>query len=105
MSRTKKEADIEANPGLQSLLAEKEERDKRKGNGVVVLVRAQAVEYRVPTRTKVAYLSVYFLCNVGLTVWNKAVLGKVGGFWGLLPHTSCLRFLLFWHSLGEWQGS
>jgi hypothetical protein len=25
-----------------------------------------------------AYLSVYFLCNVFLTIYNKAVLGKVG---------------------------
>ena len=35
-------------------------------------------EYNVPTRTKIAYLGVYFLCNVFLTIYNKAVLGKVG---------------------------
>ena len=34
-------------------------------------------EYSIPTRTKLAYLSVYFLCNVLLTIYNKAVLGKV----------------------------
>lgn len=34
-------------------------------------------EYSVPATTKFAYLSVYFLCNVGLTIYNKAVLGKV----------------------------
>lgn len=34
-------------------------------------------EYSVPLTTKFAYLSVYFLCNVGLTIYNKAVLGKV----------------------------
>jgi hypothetical protein len=34
-------------------------------------------EYNVPTRTKIAYLGVYFLCNVCLTIYNKAVLGKV----------------------------
>ena len=34
-------------------------------------------EYRVSTTTKFAYLAVYFLCNVSLTIWNKAVLGKV----------------------------
>lgn len=34
-------------------------------------------EYSVPAATKFAYLSVYFLCNVGLTIYNKAVLGKV----------------------------
>lgn len=34
-------------------------------------------EYRVPTTKKFAYLAVYFLCNVSLTIYNKAVLGKV----------------------------
>lgn len=36
-------------------------------------------EYRVPTRTKLAYLAVYFLLNLILTIYNKAVLGKVRG--------------------------
>ena len=35
------------------------------------------LEYRIPTGTKLAYLSVYFLCNISLTIYNKAVLGKV----------------------------
>jgi hypothetical protein len=34
-------------------------------------------EYGIPTGTKLAYLSVYFLLNVTLTIYNKAVLGKV----------------------------
>jgi hypothetical protein len=34
-------------------------------------------EYRVPTTTKFAYLGIYFLCNVSLTIYNKLVLGKV----------------------------
>jgi len=37
-------------------------------------------EYNVPTGTKVAYLSIYFLLNVSLTIYNKAVLGKVCEF-------------------------
>ena len=35
-------------------------------------------EYQIPTTTKFAYLSFYFLCNVLLTIYNKAVLGRVG---------------------------
>jgi hypothetical protein len=34
-------------------------------------------EYNVSTGRKFAYLSVYFLCNIALTIYNKAVLGKV----------------------------
>ncbi len=34
-------------------------------------------EYSTSTRTKVAYLTMYFLCNVSLTIYNKLVLGKV----------------------------
>lgn len=34
-------------------------------------------EYRVPTRTKLAYLGGYFFLNLALTIYNKAVLGKV----------------------------
>jgi hypothetical protein len=34
-------------------------------------------EYQVPTEKKLAYLSVYFFLNVSLTIYNKAVLGKV----------------------------
>jgi len=38
-------------------------------------------EYNVPARTKVAYLSIYFLLNVSLTIYNKAVLGKFAYPW------------------------
>ena len=36
-----------------------------------------ALEYTVPTTKKLMALGVYFLCNVGLTLYNKAVLGSV----------------------------
>ncbi|KAN0102246.1 TPT domain containing protein [Hyaloscypha variabilis] len=35
----------------------------------------------IPTGTKLAYLSVYFLLNVTLTIYNKAVLGKFAYPW------------------------
>jgi len=47
-------------------------------------------EYNVPTGTKVAYLSVYFLLNVLLTIYNKAVLGKVCEFLIHLPRINLL---------------
>ena len=34
-------------------------------------------EYSMSTTKKAAYLLVYFLCNVSLTIYNKLVLGKV----------------------------
>lgn len=43
------------------------------GNSVAPL----AMEYRVPARTKMAYLGGYFLLNLGLTLYNKALLGNV----------------------------
>ena len=39
----------------------------------------QGAEYSVPAKTKYIYLAVYFGLNLGLTLFNKAVLGKVGG--------------------------
>ena len=36
-----------------------------------------AAEYKVPARTKYTYLSLYFGLNLGLTLFNKAILGKV----------------------------
>ena len=36
-----------------------------------------AAEYSVPAATKYAYLGLYFGLNLGLTLFNKAVLGKV----------------------------
>ena len=48
-----------------------------------------AAEYQVPTRTKYMYLGVYFGLNLGLTLFNKAILGKVRAILGaccpLLP--------------------
>jgi len=37
-------------------------------------------EYRVPARTKYLYLALYFGLNLTLTLFNKAVLGKVCPF-------------------------
>lgn len=34
-------------------------------------------EYQVSARTKLLYLGVYFFFNLALTIYNKAVLGKV----------------------------
>jgi hypothetical protein len=34
-------------------------------------------EYRVSTSTQALYLTVYFLCNISLTIYNKLILGKV----------------------------
>lgn len=36
-----------------------------------------AMEYRVPARTKLMYLGGYFLLNLSLTLYNKALLGNV----------------------------
>lgn len=47
------------------------------GSQIPILSPRLDSEYSVPAATKFAYLSVYFLCNVGLTIYNKAVLGKV----------------------------
>lgn len=40
-------------------------------------VKHSPAEYRIPTTTKYLYLSLYFALNLGLTIYNKAVLGKV----------------------------
>ena len=37
----------------------------------------QGAEYSVPAATKYTYLALYFGLNLGLTLFNKAVLGKV----------------------------
>jgi hypothetical protein len=34
-------------------------------------------EYEVSARTKLIYLGIYFFFNLALTIYNKAVLGKV----------------------------
>ena len=38
---------------------------------------ANAIEYRIPVRTKLIYLFGYFVLNLGLTLYNKALLGNV----------------------------
>jgi hypothetical protein len=38
---------------------------------------ATALEYRIPASRKLAYLALYFLLNLSLTIYNKAVLGSV----------------------------
>ena len=45
-----------------------------------------ALEYSIPARRKLVYLAGYFTLNLTLTIYNKAVLGKVS----LVP-LSCLR--------------
>ena len=45
-------------------------------------VRTQSIasiapEYQIPTNTKYLYLALYFGLNLTLTLYNKAVLGKV----------------------------
>ena len=42
-----------------------------------------APEYQIPTRTKYLYLALYFGLNLTLTLYNKAVLGKVRWPWPL----------------------
>lgn len=49
-----------------------------------------APEYRIPASRKLAYLALYFLLNLTLTIYNKAVLGTVS----LPNYYSILRFML-----------
>ena len=48
-----------------------------------------AAEYQVAARTKYTYLGLYFGLNLGLTLFNKAILGKVGN---CLPNPSRCGF-------------
>jgi hypothetical protein len=75
--------------------------DREKG-GIPILSPRLDSEYSVPAATKFAYLSVYFLCNVGLTIYNKAVLGKVCFS---LSHFHFLIDLEWsgWMILGKWR--
>lgn len=41
-----------------------------------------AAEYTIPTQKKLIYLSVYFGLNLGLTLYNKALLGNVSNSHG-----------------------
>lgn len=50
-----------------------------------------AAEYQIPTRTKLLYLAGYFSLNLGLTIYNKAVLGGFHFPWLLTTiHTTCV---------------
>ena len=57
-------------PGLRSLKGS-EKRRADMGTG------GDAVEYAVPTSKKFAHLGVWFVLNLALTIFNKAVLGEV----------------------------
>lgn len=47
-------------------------------------------EYTVPLRTKLIALAGYFLCNIGLTIYNKAILGSFRFPWLLTAvHSGC----------------
>ena len=53
------------------------------------------LEYNIPTGKKVIALAIYFLCNVGLTLYNKAVLGSVSPLYvGLSCRVPLLTFKL-----------
>lgn len=55
---------------------EAQAKDEKRGKSGSPTPRLDS-EYRVPAARKFAFLGVYFLCNVSLTIYNKAVLGKV----------------------------
>jgi len=70
--------------------------DVQRGN-VVDLEKAQSSlgapgnhEDTVPTKTKLVALLCYFLCNIGLTLYNKAILGSFHFPWLLTAvHSGC----------------
>ena len=48
-------------------------------------------EYRVSTKTKLLYLGAYFILNLSLTIYNKAILGAFHFPWLLTAvHATCL---------------
>jgi hypothetical protein len=51
--------------------------DHMEKGGVPAVQEASNHEDTVPTRIKLFALAGYFLCNVGLTMYNKAILGSV----------------------------
>ena len=62
----------------------------------------QGAEYSVPAATKYSYLALYFALNLGLTLFNKAVLGKFAFPWLLTAiHTSTAALGC---QLLRWQG-
>jgi len=60
-------------------------------NSVTSTLQSQSstLEYSIPAKRKLIYLAGYFLLNLGLTIYNKAVLGTVSLalFWYL--RTAC----------------
>lgn len=51
--------------------------DVEKGQASQVTPPTQHHEDTVSTQKKLIYLAGYFLCNIGLTLYNKAILGSV----------------------------
>lgn len=51
--------------------------DVEKGQASQVTPPTQHHEDTVSTQKKLVYLAGYFLCNIGLTLYNKAILGSV----------------------------
>ncbi|KUJ12753.1 TPT-domain-containing protein [Mollisia scopiformis] len=81
MSRQhKSDKDMEAQHLIRPLEKTTQTTISEKGGPPILSPRLDS-EYSVPATTKFAYLSVYFLCNVGLTIYNKAVLGKFSYPW------------------------
>ena len=39
--------------------------------------QSSTLEYSIPAKRKLVYLAGYFLLNLGLTIYNKAILGEV----------------------------
>lgn len=71
-------------PEEQLSLVAKDERDERDHTLQSDLEKAEPPappptnhEDTVSTRDKLVALGVYFLCNIGLTIYNKAILGSV----------------------------
>ena len=42
-----------------------------------LLSESSTLEYSIPAKRKLVYLAGYFLLNLGLSIYNKAVLGTV----------------------------
>ena len=53
-----------------------------------------APEYQIPTSTKYLYLALYFGLNLTLTLYNKAVLGKVRSPWLSMERRRCVVLVL-----------
>lgn len=51
--------------------------DVEKGQAAQAASPTQHHEDTVSTHKKLIYLAGYFLCNIGLTLYNKAILGSV----------------------------